>query len=384
MKGLKNLGQSIYALAFSPDGTRLATNNWDSHAWGGGALMPGLWDVTSGQQLGVPVGDGELRPLAFSPDGTRMAARRRDGTTWLCDVATGKAPVALTGEGQIIQSLEFSPDATRLVTEQYDSRDPRFRKEAAILWDAVSGEQVAVLGGYGGGLTGVAYSPDRTRLVTVSRHRITRLWDAASGEPLATLEYGGAIRAVAFSPDATQLAIGMRVWDIASRKQLALLGGHSQGINAVAFSPDGTRLVTASADKTARIWDVVSGRPLAVLEGHGQGINAVAFSPDGTRLATVSSDKTVRLWGLSSAEMYRVRRETAVIERRLDERIATWMNQGPEATIASVKAARAAMTPEEYRVAGNMILSRLAAARRGLTDKYPSAIPVRPRASAVE
>ena len=64
----------------------------------------------------------------------------------------------------------------------------------------------------------------------------------------------------------------------------------------LAFSPDGTRLVIGCGDDTIRLWDVATRREVCQLRGHESYVHAVAFSPDGARLATASGDATVRLW----------------------------------------------------------------------------------------
>ena len=65
---------------------------------------------------------------------------------------------------------------------------------------------------------------------------------------------------------------------------------------SAAFSPDGARVVTASDDGTARIWDAASGKELAPLGGHTSEVASAAFSPDGARVVTASQDGTARIY----------------------------------------------------------------------------------------
>lgn len=62
------------------------------------------------------------------------------------------------------------------------------------------------------------------------------------------------------------------------------------------FAPDGKQVVSASRDKTVRLWDVASGKELHVLRGHEDGVTSAQFAPDGKTLVTASEDKTARLW----------------------------------------------------------------------------------------
>jgi WD40 repeat protein len=50
----------------------------------------------------------------------------------------------------------------------------------------------------------------------------------------------------------------IRIWDVATRQELAELSGHSDYVHALAFSPDGTRLISSSGDRTIRVWDTLT------------------------------------------------------------------------------------------------------------------------------
>ncbi|HEU5117361.1 MAG TPA: WD40 repeat domain-containing protein, partial [Isosphaeraceae bacterium] len=87
----------------------------------------------------------------------------------------------------------------------------------------------------------------------------------------------------------------------AQAQQAELVGtfdGHVEPVYSVSWTPDATRLVSGGFDNTIRIWDVASRKELAKREGHGSLVLAVSVSPDGKQIASGSLDKTVRLWAM--------------------------------------------------------------------------------------
>src|SRR5262249_9132238 len=62
--------------------------------------------------------------------------------------------------------------------------------------------------------------------------------------------------------------------------------GHTGVIGCVAFSTDGKRAVTGSDDQTVRVWDVASGKEVLRLGGHTEEVLAVAFAPDGSHVVS--------------------------------------------------------------------------------------------------
>ena len=285
-------GADITGLDFSPDGAWLATTGYD------GAVS--LWDANSGQKLRL-LGQhpGGATGLDFSPDGRLIATSGlQDGNVYIWDVVQGGLVYSFTAHYAPVWYVTFSPNGERLATASVDG--------TAKVWDTSTGEELLTLAGHSGLVSVVAFSPDGARLATSSFDTTVRVWDATSGQSLLTLSgHTSMVSWVAFSPDGRQLATASvdgtaRVWDAATGRPLLTLAGHVGVVIGVAFSPDGMHLASGGFDGTARIWDLSPEHELRTLVGHGAEVYALAFSPDGARLVTTSFDGTARIWDVAS------------------------------------------------------------------------------------
>ena len=98
----------------------------------------------------------------------------------------------------------------------------------------------------------------------------------------------------------------VRLWDVASGRQKAVLIGHWGPVNAVEFSPDGNQILTAGADRTARLWDASTARQRLVLYGHTAPVTQGSFNPAGDRVVTVGDDGAARVWRVADGRQVSV------------------------------------------------------------------------------
>ena len=290
-------------IAFSPDGLELAVF--------GGDNTVKILDSSSGQtRLTLPDPGNQGRGLDFSSDGTRLATSGADNLAHVWDLATGKEWIALAGHTAPVDRVIFSPNGIQIATID--------RNGEARLWDAASGQTLFSLDAFkhssiqNSNDIGIAFSRDGSRLATAGGIFV-KIWDSHSGQEMLALPPVEGLLAytVALSPDGKHLAVGFRggsanVWNIATGQKQFDLPGHTGSVRYMAYSPDGTRIATASVDGTARLWDAATGAEQFALTGHTGQVTGLAFSPDGARLATGSRDGTVLVYALRLEDLIKI------------------------------------------------------------------------------
>ncbi|WP_165226488.1 WD40 repeat domain-containing serine/threonine protein kinase [Aquisphaera insulae] len=325
----------VFSLAFHPEGSRLLTGMEDQ------SLRE--WEARTGRRLReFADSHGPIRAVAYSPDGRWIVWSGDDGPIRLRDARTGEAGVVLDGHRRQVNALAFNGDGSRLlsVDEGPEGRSirlwdvPSMLADPTILrghdsylyavavdplgrwiatgawdnvirlWDAASGLPVAVLEGHSGWISDLAFSPDGGRLASRASDSTVRIWDPAAREMKAVFREVGWDRwcpqGLAFRPDGAVLAAAdhgrVRLWDVGSGRERPPLDHPIHSAQAVAFSPDGRRLAVSGDDTDAAVIDAETGRSVTRLRGHADRIPTIAYSPDGLRLLTGSEDHTARLW----------------------------------------------------------------------------------------
>ncbi|MCA9119214.1 MAG: hypothetical protein H6822_22665 [Planctomycetaceae bacterium] len=344
----------------------------------------------------LPPGVNPIYSISISPDGQYAAAGRanqiflyhvgskrevgRLTDPSLVDAATGNYGIAHL---DLVQSLRFSPDSELLVSGGY--RNVKFWKRArnahkldiagiessanacavspngkwlataeqsgkVKLFDIASGKLVQTLEGHPGGATSVAFSTDSTKLVSGGLDKSLRLWQAADGQTLGSVETPAAVNAVVFAADNAQIATAgadniIRMWALPDPQAAAALKAAAEKAaadQAVADKVVAEKTATAAAaaekakseteeDKAAAakaIEEKVAAEkdaaekaalakaaadkaaapviPLKELKGHGGPVTSLAtIAPTPTQIASGSQDGTLRVWDVNGGNMVR-------------------------------------------------------------------------------
>ena len=336
--GKKDNRMDVTAIAFSPDGSKLAV------AGRGGSLL--VLDARNGQTLFSKSLEEVVNDVRFSASGEQIAIAVLDETARIFSVQTGQETHRFEHE-DAVKSVRFSPDDKSLLTTSWN--------ESAQIWNIGTGRVSNTLSSEDE-VTAAQFRPVEQGLDTISYQVVTasedgaaRLWNtspksdavqlvhkdsvrvvdfgSADGQLVVTASHDGAVsiwdsqteeivqkiplpkgtRALTLqvSSDCKRIVIvgsdrTVRLWDVESQQYL-FEKQHDSELKAVSLYSQGSLVATASDDKKARVFDD-KGNLLAELP-HKQGVIDVRFSRDGKRLATASFDQEARVWNVETVSL---------------------------------------------------------------------------------
>jgi WD40 repeat protein len=260
---------------FSPDGKLLAAAVKDAVR---------LWQTDGWKELGPLPIDARAIEVAFADGGRGLSIADEKGQLTVWALGDRQRRAVRTGQSWGDVHSALSPDGRRFAQETGDGL-------RVVVRDVGSGEERCRCEPVGKGPRPerLCFSPDGKALAVAVEGAPVQLFDADTGKELARLggPQVGWYAALAFSADGTRLAVGsghgVRLWEIATGKELLPSPAVWHGVCSVAFSPDGKRI--AFADEAGpRLFDAATRRPVWRSETEGD-LAGLAFAPDGRTLA---------------------------------------------------------------------------------------------------
>jgi WD40 repeat protein len=267
---------------FSPDGSLLLTSGPDGIR---------LWNGESGRRVAILRGHRDNVDSAhFSADGKQIVSASLDGSGALWEVPSGTRRARLRGHSDSVFDAAFSPDGEVAATASADG--------SARLWNVETAKQVRALP-QPPSTWRVVFSPNGRVLATSGEDATVRLWDPASGRLLRVLD-AGQVGIVRFSPDGTLLLTAgdnsnLELWRVADGRPAGVLRGHRSQVLSAEFDADGRYVVTTALDNSVRVWEVATAKQLARLNFIGSAHHA-EFDPRGRRILAAGDNGTAQLF----------------------------------------------------------------------------------------
>ncbi len=284
----------ITQAVFDPTGDRIVSASLSGHIR--------LWSRQGDLIRTLGRHEVEAWTVAVSPDGSYIVSGSADNTLKIWS-REGQLLHALTGHPDAVYGADISPDGTLIASTSLDGTLKIWSRDGALLHTRQVGQSST---------TFPRFSPDGTRLATAGQNSL-RLWTVVGDrlEPWRTLEVGR-VNSLTFSPDGQAIATVnnelLRVWSLDGEPlhTITPTAQDADFLGATAFSPDGKQLAAIAWRQGLEVWqikliDLASGEQIAMLPGHQGRVRDLSFSSDGTQLLTGSFDQTIALWNLQEA-----------------------------------------------------------------------------------
>lgn len=290
MRTIFGHGGWVTSLHFSADGLHLISGGRDGliKIWEMAATELPIWPEEKPASISASV---------FTPGNELLVlGRMADGNLRILNVSKGLV-VANLGSIEEVSGAVFSRDATLLALAA--AQHPR-------IYSVATGDLVSTLPIPADDVYSLDFSPDATTLLTGDRRGNVFLSEVGSGREKTRLNSGNMYYRAVFSADGQLIASAdqdgkVRIWDTTSSTIKKTLTGHVGVVKLISFSPDGKLLATADDDDTVRIWNPVTGQELAP-PVHFEPVGRFVFTPDSKQLITVSLDGAVVLWDVSNMQ----------------------------------------------------------------------------------
>ncbi|RKU30871.1 hypothetical protein C6497_04130 [Candidatus Poribacteria bacterium] len=307
---LKRDDKDIWSLAFSSDGSKLASGSMDKTVR--------LWDVVNRKHIARFSGHQSwITALALSSDGSILASGDANKRIILWDTQSKEKRVELEGHTSGIPSLVFSPDGTILASASYDG--------SIRFWNPNTGKEISIFAtGHTKWITSLAFSKNDKILTSVDFNGTVDLWNMKTKQGhsylnigqiitdnLSAISHDGILYAAmginyttAFYPlgfgrrgGGSRRGTKFQVWNLSTGEELhGPWTDQNYYVNAVTFSPDNKMLVISDRSKGILSWNIETREETVLINQRFPFKKRLTFSPNGKMVASHGTHGTTHIW----------------------------------------------------------------------------------------
>jgi WD40 repeat protein len=281
----------VYAVAFSPDGSTLATGAKDGSLF----LRDANGQVRSLRERLIK--SFPVHAIDFLPNGAGVIAGGEFGWTAWRPEEDGWKPFGPQGDRPVTSLAVVSERVVAFgIGNRLKSTEPR----ALELWDISTDRKLPHHFHEPNGVRAIAACPKKKLIAWATCHKKVLLWDITSPTKPAEFPQSNICPAVALSADGRAMAVAVdwntKLYDVEKKRVRVELKGHKGQVSSVCFSPDGKTVMTGSWDETVRVWDVATGKERANYKWGVGRVYCATYAPDGLRLAAGGDLGRVVVW----------------------------------------------------------------------------------------
>ncbi len=292
----------ITAAAFTADGKQIVTGGYHELV---------IWNTEDASLVRRIKNVGQrVFALAFSPDGKILAAGcgepGKSGEVRLLDFASGEVKGVIARSNDVVLDLAYRPGASELAVASADS--------SIRIVDVNTLQVIRTIASHADWVTAIAWSDDGARLASASRDKSAKVYDGSTGELIASyLGHGAAVRGVTILADNKQVVSAgadnkLHRWNIEDAKKVAEVVTGGEGYKLIRSA---THLFVPCSDHRLLQIDLASNKISQEFKGHRDWVLSASYQPmtvgeaSGGLIASGAFDGEVRLWNANDTTLIR-------------------------------------------------------------------------------
>jgi len=259
VRRIKNVGERTYAIAVSPDGTKLAVACGSP----GRSGEVRVFDYATGGLVTVCGRTSDVvLDVVYSPDGSKLAAGGADSLIRILDPGTGSTLQTIASHADWVNALAWSDDGKKLASA---SRD-----KSAKVYTVENGELLTSYSGHASTVKGIAFNADGVSLLSVGDDKKLHRWEIEGAKKVAEVPVGGEGNKLVRGADFVLVPSSdhaLHRIDLTKNQDSLKYVGHTDWVLSSAVFAKNNQVVSGSANGMIRWWNATDGTLLREIRG---------------------------------------------------------------------------------------------------------------------